>query len=280
MGEVMQHAKEIYLFRAAVFFPKQRSLLAPTDDPSELLQLALSERPSADGRGDATWHIGNVQQIDSDGWVARFGRTRSETVEKYLDGDFIDVEDENAPSTIVLMDTKIELIGIAPNWGLSTKTDYVASQFGSALNNSLAATNAGVDIEVTRIFDKRPFMQQMRSALRVTRFWMDISRPNIKDTDSDFIKMYRKVVRDKGGTEGKLDVRGQALEVAELEGFVSEAGRTGSNGGATMVVEDGSVKRRTFKKSPVIIPADVSLHGERLEAAMRKLRERYDNLST
>lgn len=69
------------LFRIKVQEPAQKSFLFSNKPTSELLVLAIKEKPSAELRKGYTWHIGNIFLLDDEGLYFALGRTANSIVE-------------------------------------------------------------------------------------------------------------------------------------------------------------------------------------------------------
>ena len=65
---------DFQLFRVKVLFRSQMPLLAARPDRPEIVKRVISSLPSAEFRKGMVWHVGNVDEIDANGFYFRVGR--------------------------------------------------------------------------------------------------------------------------------------------------------------------------------------------------------------
>jgi len=267
---------EFQLFRMKVYPSKQLSLIEPPKTPPEILKDVILSLPSAELRKDMIWHIGNVSTLEEGGLYFRIGRTTKSTLEIYKDGNFDEQEFETAPYTHVILDIWLEVCAIARKPKLSPKTTGIANQFVRLLNESKRTRQIEASFDIDEINDPTDFIDHLRQAFSVSKFWVTFSRPNAFDVNEDFVKPTRKLLEDSNGEKGKTELEGDNLNTESLEDIARSAASTGDDASAWLQTSETSQKaRKRLKGNPIIVmQEDVSDPAHRMKI-LHLIREKY-----
>lgn len=267
---------EFQLFRIKVYPSNQISFLEPPKTPSEILQDVIFSVPSAELRKGMIWHIGNVSIIEEGGLYFRIGRTTKSTLEIYEDGNFDEQEFDTAPYTHVILDTRIEVCAIAKKPKLSPKTMGIANQFVRLLNESKRTQQIEASFDIDEINDPTDFIDHLRQAFSVSKFWVTFSRPNAFDVNEDFVKPTQKLLVDSNGEKGKTEVEGDNLNTESLEDIARSAASTGNDATAWLQPSETSQKIiKRLKGNPIIVRQEDVADPEHKMMILRHIRENY-----
>jgi len=270
------HMLEFQLFRIKVYPSNQISFLEPPKTPSEILQDVIFSVPSAELRKGMIWHIGNVSIIEEGGLYFRIGRTTKSTLEIYEDGNFDEQEFDTAPYTHVILDTRIEVCAIAKKPKLSPKTMGIANQFVRLLNESKRTQQIEASFDIDEINDPTDFIDHLRQAFSVSKFWVTFSRPNAFDVNEDFVKPTQKLLVDSNGEKGKTEVEGDNLNTESLEDIARSAASTGNDATAWLQPSETSQKIiKRLKGNPIIVRQEDVADPEHKMMILRHIRENY-----
>jgi len=245
------------LFRIKVLPTAQRLLFPSGRSGADILRYALRSVPSAELRRGALWHVGNVEELGDDGVYFRVGRTTTTTLQVYQDGAFEDAEFETAPYTHVVVDTRLEVCGIAEKTRLAPSTVGIANRLTRLLNQSRAADEEAAMFQIAQVDDPEGLLMHLRAAYRVSTFWVGFSRPNPFHPERDFYVPMEKLLEESQGETGKTELKGEDLNAAVLEELTRCAAATGNDAGASLQEEEGGAKvKKRLKRNPVVIPAE------------------------
>jgi hypothetical protein len=266
------HAYRVKVYSALPLFQLRRS-------PSDILGAALRSLPSAESRSGYTWHIGNLTELDEHGVYFRIGRTSRGTIQVYAEGSFEDQEFETAPYTHVVMDTALEVCGVAKKTRLTPTVMAVASQLARVLNRSGVARDDQAEFEIAPISDPDNLIQYLVRAVRVMRFWITFSRPNPFDADADFVRPMQRLLRESAAKKGKTQIEGKDLVAANLEKLARSAAATGDDAAARLQVEPRTkpVKKR-LRDNPLVVQAPDMTDLQQQKRALRALRKAYTHV--
>jgi hypothetical protein len=229
-----------------------------------------------------SWHIGNLEQLDTDGYYFRIGRQSRATLPQ-LDaatGNFVEAEFDSAPYTHALIDVRIELLAIAPKFTLAASTDGIARRLTEVLNSSQAGRDAGARFSIGALSNPEAFIDQLRSALAIRRFTFTFQRRNPFDADELFVKPFEKLVEQTDASLGKATVTGRDLDAEPLEQITRSAAATGDDASARMVInaESQPVTRRLRGSNVGVSAESLDNHDDRAvtlnqaRAAYRRIR--------
>lgn len=268
---------EFQLFRIKVFPPAQRSLFPEQQKtPQQILVDVVRSLPELEIRKGVVWHIGNVSEIDDEGFYFRLGRTSRATIEIYRDGKFLDQEFPVSPYTHVVLDTALEICAVARKTKLSKTPRRLANKIQRLLLASPLARETGTGIEVGAVTDPEDFIAHLWSAHSINRFWVTFTRPNAIDADRDFIKPMERLLKEADGHKGKTELEGESLETATLESLARSAASTGDDAGASIRTEAHQPKTRVRLTGNVaVVTNDEPQDDEEKRGLLWKVRERY-----
>lgn len=270
------------LFRIKVQEPTQRSFLfsnKPTT--SELLVLAIKEKPSAELRKGYTWHIGNIFLLDDEGLYFALGRTANSIVELYDEerGDFTEEESETSPYTHVLLDVKFQFCAIATKLKLAPKPRGIAQQLEKLLNNTKIAREREILFNVSEIKDPEDFISLIRSAYAIYRFSMTFSLPNPFDVEQDFHAPMERLLREATGQKGKTSILGENLNSDVLEKLARSTAASGDD--AEAKIKTGENQKPILKKlsgNPVAVEVESVATDEERRGLLSLIRDIYQKL--
>ena len=267
---------EFQLFRIKVYPSKQISLLEPPKKPSEILKEIIISLPSAELRRGMIWHIGNLSIIGKGGLYFRIGRTTKSTLEIYENGNFDEQEFDTAPYTHVILDIWLEVCAIAKKPKLSPKTTGIAHQFVRLLNASKRTRQIGASFDIDEINDPTDFIDHLRQAFSVSKFWVTFSRPNAFDVNEDFVKPTQKLLEDSNGEKGKTELEGDNLNTESLEDIARSAASTGNEATAWLQPNETSQKIiKRLKGNPIIVMQEDVADPEHRMKILQIIREKY-----
>lgn len=269
---------DFQIFRIKVFPPAQTKLFEADKTPQQILVEAISGLPEAESRAGLIWHIGNVSQIDDSSLYFRIGRTSKSTFEVYNDGRFVDEEFETSPYTHVVLDTELEVCGIARKRKLARTTNGIARQLARLLNQSVRARAIGARFEISMINDPEDFITRLKGAYAIEKFWMTFTRPNAIDVEEDYIKPMERLLSEAEGRRGKTELEGADLEVEVLEQLSRSAASTGDDAGASIRPEPEVKIRVSLRGNAVDIAQDSIDTEDDKMTIIERLRARYESI--
>jgi hypothetical protein len=236
----------LYLFRIKVFAPAQATLFTPGFDPGISLRTAIGDRPTSKMRRGVSWHIGNVEKLDSTGLYCRLGKMSKRTL-PMLDrtGDFVEQEFANAPYTHVLLDWKEELCALARNPLLSPHQDGIARRLIEVLSESPEAKEKGLSFRVGPVRDPDEFLEILEAAYAIKSYSFTFTRKNLFNA-SDFVQPFERAVDEMAASEGKVTFKGASLDSQPIKEITASAAATGDNASARIQAAPG---QRTTTKS-------------------------------
>lgn len=272
--------KNIWLFRIKVIEVEQGALFRSKQSRSDFLINLIKRKPDGEIRKGYVWHIGNVSDVGDSGLFFAIGRTTKTSKELYDEesGDFLAVEDEDAPFTNVLYDFQLGVLGIVPKARLSPSPKGVARSIEKLLNHQLEVADQGFRIEVAEIWDPEGFLQQVRQAYAVISFSVEFGNPNPFDVQKEFHEPMEKYLQASGGEVGKAIIRGEDLDRDTVEEVTRSVASAGKNASARLRRERGQRPVvRHIKGDPAIVPVD----GEEMDdraGLLERIREVYQKI--
>jgi len=273
---------EFQLFRIKVYFPLQFSLFEGQQRSiSEAIKGAISSKPQKEiWRRGQSWHIGNILPIDETSLYFRFGKKTKSILEVYQNGAFKDEEFETAPYTHVIVDSKLELCGIAKKTKLSQKTSTIAKQLERFLNASEYALYKKIQFNIVEINDPEPLIGYIKNEkYNIIKFSMTFSKPNPWDVNEDFIKPLERLLSAAQGEKGKTELEGENLNPNVLEELTRSIASTGNEVVVNLKDELGVRVRRKLTGNPVIIRYREDLVGKKqLKYLLKRMKDTYNKI--
>lgn len=208
-------ATEFNLFRIKFIRSAQQSFLHDVDmTPSEFFTAALNDRPSLQIGGRFVWHIGNLAYFTATSGYFAVGRTAKKTVDQYDETtkNFVEVDHKESPYAHCLFDSEIGIVVISRNNSLCQKVEMIADKIVKLLSKNQAVVSNQVRVEVVAIPDPEGFVEQLSSAINVTRFTASFAGPNPFDADEYFQRPMSVFLASAGGEEGSTTIKGESLD--------------------------------------------------------------------
>jgi hypothetical protein len=267
---------DFQLFRVKVFPENQERLFRDEKTPPDILKESILTVHKTELRKGRVWHIGNVSEIGENAIYFRIGRLATSTLEVYSDGNFVDREFETAPYTHCILDIDIELAAIAKKTSLASRVETIANCLIRLLNLSETAEFYGATFEIDYLTDPEDFIKHLETAYEITRFWVDISRPNVMDVDKLLVGPFEKYIEAADGDKGRAIVEGKGLKLETAEAVARSAATTGDDAGATIKPDEKARKiRKRLKTNPLIARWDDLYDEEEMRNFRDYLRELY-----
>jgi hypothetical protein len=272
---------DFQLFRVQVYLPKQEDMFEPIGTRKETLRETITSLPSVELRTGMIWRIGNVSPIDKDSLYFRVGRVRKTKLEVYKDGNFQELDFEQAPYTHVILDLSLEVCAIARKVNLSTKIYGIASQLSRLLNRSEVAQRLRTTFGIGSINDPTDFIVFLREAAAVQKLWLKFTLPNAWDASDDFEKPFKATLREINGKKGSAQFEGEDLQTEALEDLLRSVASVGNDAGALVELqeEDKRVKKRKhIRDNPIIISQEEIMLDEHRVGLLKRIREKYNKV--
>ena len=209
--------------------------------PSEILSIALQERPTSQQHRRATWHVGNVDAVNGLGCYFRLGRKSVNSV-PFLDetGDFIDGELEHAPYTHCVIAPKLGLCAFARNAALAVTTATMANRLLAVLSQSAVARERDVALASGPVSNPDTFLSLLAKAHAIRSFKFTFQRRNPFDANVDFVKPLERLVEFTNGAAGQATIKGQDLLAAPLAELTRSVAATGDDATARVMMSPGA----------------------------------------
>ena len=250
---------DFQLLRIKVIYPLQKQLFTEPPSRTQLLRQIIETRPhpKCEIRKGSVWLIGNVEPVGTEGLYFRLGRIGHSKYPLLEGEDFVDTVLERYPNTHVLIDTAEETCVIAKSSSLQTKPANVGLRLAELLRASPLAQEHNADIEVNAVIDPTDFIDHLRGAAVVTRFWMTFSRPNHGNVDEFILKPLQRWTEVTNAKNGKVDVTGDGLDPDALVDVSRSLAATGENAGARLQ-RPGELRPRrlTLRGKSVMLAAE------------------------
>jgi hypothetical protein len=272
--------RNLWLFRIKVIEVEQGALFRSKQSRSDFLRSLINRRPEGEIRKGYVWHIGNVSNLDNSSLFFAIGRTTKTSKELYDEksGDFIAVEDEEAPFTNAFFDFGLGVLGIVPKARLSPSPKGVARNLEKLLNHQPEVADQGFRVEVVEIWDPEGFLQQIRQAYAVISFSVEFGKPNPFDVQKEFHEPMEKYLEASGGEAGKTTIRGENLDKDTVEDVTRSVASAGKNASARLRREFGQKPVvRHVKGDPMVVPAEDEELDNR-PGVIEKIREAYQRV--
>ncbi|WP_147418150.1 hypothetical protein [Salinisphaera sp. Q1T1-3] len=269
--------KNLWLFRIKVIEIEQGALFRSYDSRSAFLWSLIHGKPDGELRKGYVWHIGNISQVDETGLLFAIGRTTKTSKELYDEssGDFLAVDDEEAPFTTAFYDSKLSVIGILPKARLAPSPKGIARNMSKLLNHQPMVEDNSFRIEISEIWDPEGFLQQVYDAYSVTSFSVEFDKPNPFDVQEEFHQPMERYLEASGGKTGKATVRGDDLDREVIEDVTRSVASTGKDVSARIRREAGQrTVTRHIRGDPVLVPAEDD-HVEDAKGFLDRMRDAY-----
>jgi hypothetical protein len=267
---------EFQLFRIQVYTDEQGNLFR-SESRTDLLREAIESYPQMEFRRGVKWHVGNVEPLGEDALYFRLGKISKATEGRYKNKNFTDEIAEVAPYTHVILDTHLEVLGIARKPELSSAIPGLAHRLQRMLNESKQKL-PDVTFVINEIKDPEDFLNYVRDADSILRFWKSISRPNAFDA-AELESQFRLLVEDARASTGLVDLKGKELTKSIIEELARSAASVGNKAGATIKsTPDARPERKLLGDNPVIVHESDLDSRERKESILERIRRKYHEI--
>jgi len=269
-----------HVFRVRVERPSQLHLMDGGQHPPDLILQALHEHPSFVTGWGHTWHIGNLEPIERNGYYFKIGRSARSIVPIWDDKHrvFFDAEAPTAPYTHVLLDLTYQVCGIAQNRDLAPNVESIGRRLEAILNHSRLAREVGCKFVVSRLLNPEGFLAQIRSAYAIQQFSFTFSKPNHFDQD-EFSRGLEDFLQYIDGSTGRIRVRGENLDVSVIESQTSAALASGQQVSARIKpTRESKPKHIKIEDNPLTVVGHNVDDAEEKRSLIRRIVERYQEL--
>lgn len=266
------------LFRIRVHALPQATLFGKKDPPIVLIRRAVMERPTSEGRAGATWHVGNITEVGTDGLYFALGRSTRRAVEVYdsSSGNFVEAPVELAPYTHCLLDQRFQVCAIAANSRLAPTQAALGRQLEALLSDSAVSRQEGAGFTVDQISDPTAFIEYIVSSYAVKRFRATFRPPNAWDAEEAFQRPFQNYLAATGGLDGFTTVNGPALDRDVLEKVTRAVAASGDDAEATIVAEaDMPKQKKRLRGNFVTLFAEDEEIQENPEGVLGRVRALY-----
>lgn len=267
------------LFRLKLYI--QQNLFNNDLDRSALLKRVISSKPSAELRVGYTWHIGNLEDLDEQSAYFALGRTTRSMLELYDDKakDFVIGEYPESPYTHAFIDYHLQVVAIAYKPRLAPYTKTIGKQLEKLLSEQEPIKDAEATVRVAPLVDPRDFLEHLKVAIAVDKYWAEVSLPNPFDSHADWEQPFQRLLRSAKGSKGKTQIQGENLDRHVLEEITRAAAVTGNDVSARMKDSPrGRFRTRRLKGAAVVLDYDETEEGATRQSFVEDIRETYQHL--
>jgi hypothetical protein len=261
----------------------QADFLRSTRDPVDVISRSFEGKPTADvGRG-SEWHIGNIENIESEGIGFAMGRTQAVKSPRFdtVNHDFLEEEAMRAPFTIGVFDKSTQTCGIIRKTGVSQSSSEIAGKLQILLNSAGVAAESNSHIVVDPIPDPVSFIEAIRDAEAVTRFSFTVTRPNPQDVNRLIQKPAEEFTEAIDGEKARIEVEGDSLNKSVVEDVAKATAAVGETATANIrPAGGGRTKRIYLTGNAVVEPVDAGKTQSVFAAILTNIRSAYVRIRT
>lgn len=271
----------IFLLRCKAEPRAQMDAFADKEDPSDIIAESFLARPTARVPRGAIWHIGNTSKIRDNAVFFALGREVVVRAQEFDDGlkEFREVEQSQAPFTVGVYDRRSQVAGILVKQGVSMNARELAYKVTILLEEAGIARRNNREIVVDYIPDPDGFIKSLETAFRITRFEFEFTPPNPPGDNKYIRQPLKSFAQRTGAVEGRVSVKGPALNGPELAELARDIAAAGDNAVATIQVSEKSpLERKSLNVNPLREPVVAELHEETGEALLRATEEGFKTL--
>ena len=255
-------AQRIALFRVQLFRQNGTAALQGSLAPPRLLRKIFPEKPSARSTKTVTWRVGNFEPIDKNWAYFRIGKTTSTKNEEFVNGNFVELQSDSAPSTPGFIHFDLELIGITHKGSLSPRVEGIGNRLRQVIAEHSIVTANNIEVEVNLLREMDGYIALLKRAHRIRKFWIRLTPPNALDENA-VLRALSKTVGDINAGRGKFEVDAAETEDAAAEGIDADsasrlavgANSRGNRSGAHIVENQGDGSRPIHSED--VAPAKV-----------------------
>lgn len=208
----------------------QLNAFSPYPGAPAILRRIIEESPRRKLR-TRVWLLGNVTQIDAHTVYFRFGRMRSVRRADWDQDHFVDVQDTDAPYCHVYLNTELEYFSISHNTSVSSSIVNVVRQLRYLFESSQVAKDFELEFEIRPIRNPVEFVERLRRARIVRRFWFTVARPNVLDVNQ-VTRDFENFTKSIGGRQTKAQTEG-SINIDDAVELSRVAASNGQDAGAS-----------------------------------------------
>jgi hypothetical protein len=209
---------------------RQTNLLAKYPGASSVLRQIVESSPRRELK-TRVWLLGNVTKLTNDMSYFRFGRRRSIKKPEWDVDHFVDKEDTDAPYSHIYINFNLEYFSISHNSDVSSSIDAAVRQLRFLFESTNLARDFDLEFEIRPVRNPTEFVDRLRKARLVRRFWFTVARPNIIDV-GQVTRDLEKLTRDLGGIKTKAQTEGN-INVEDAVELTRVAASNGQEAGAS-----------------------------------------------
>lgn len=201
----------------------------------------LNELPSGD-----VWVTGDVLPLAKDGYYFKIGRMSKKTISRFENGRFLDIPQDDYPSTHVLCDINLQVLAICKNSEVAAKTESIAKQLEVMISKANANKERNIGVSISKIIDAQPFSEALQSAHAIREFWFSVKRPNHWDQNENVVKPLEEALQELDADDGETKVTGKSLDADKLEDVARSVSGSGGKASAKLIEEPGQKPVRRY----------------------------------
>jgi len=211
--------KWLHVFRIRGEHLDQANLFAEDRSPADVIADALMAMPAGEIGGGSEWHIAAAERFAGNAIFFQIGRVQQVNNPQYDDQSkkFYEAEGERAPYTSGVYDGETQACVIEKKSSVSGKAVEIGPKLEKLLNLPRFASDAAFQIVVDELRDPHAFIDQIRSAHRVTRFSFAAEFENAHDVGKLIhrpAERYNEIIR---GEKTTVETRGDDLDKEVVE---------------------------------------------------------------
>jgi hypothetical protein len=259
----------------------QPGLFSEPREASIVISDSLLATPTAQvGRG-SEWHIGRPEVLPEYGIGFQMGRVQAVATPQFDTEEhrFFEAEALRAPYTLGIYDQQYQACGIIRKSGVSQSSSEIAGKLQRLLNATPFPETAGYRIVVDPIPDPAHFVEQIRSAERITKFSFVASFENPFDVENLIQRPAEHFNQVARGRRTKVEVDGEDLNKEVLEELARGVAATGEQAAASIRPAVGARGKRIYLKgSPVTEQIEPGDDESVFESMLRVTRDAYSRI--
>src|SRR5690606_24567401 len=131
------------------------------------------------------WRVGNLEPVTDTGFYFALGKLVDRVEQRWVEStkSFERVVKRLGPHTAALVDVELQVAGISPHTELARSADALGRRLNDLLNKSLVSSRYEVKFSVLEIPNPNKFLEEIKDAYAVQRFWYRIGKPNFFDNE-------------------------------------------------------------------------------------------------
>lgn len=228
------------------------------------------------------WKVGDLEKIDDTGYYLRIGKLTNLVINNYQNSSFTEKQQISSPYTDIYIDVKTEVVAIAKNLKLSSKTSTVANRFKDLLAKNDVIEAKGISFQIDPIRETNAFIEFLNSSDSILKFTFDVSRPNHFDAETNLIKPVEEAVQDMSADKAKISISGSDLDQKLLTEMTKKVAASGNSvsARAKKYKESKPETRRLADDNVEIEFNDHSSLKDDKKILLDIMRNKYDELSS